>query len=68
MKKTNYVANDVVMRWLNKSVTTLNVMLQFLDIYIYIYITSNGPAQFTNNAVSCFVQSLYRMFKIFLKY
>ena len=38
MKKTNYVANDVVMRWLNKSVTTLNVMLQFLDIYIYIYI------------------------------
>ena len=34
MKKNNYVFNDVAMRWLNKSVVTINVMLQLLDIYI----------------------------------
>ena len=35
MKKTNYVANDVAMRWLNGSVTTIktiNVTLQILNI------------------------------------
>ena len=32
MKKTNYVANDVVMRWLNRSLATTNAMLQLLDI------------------------------------
>ena len=32
MKKTNYVASDVIMRWLNKSVTTINAIFQFLDI------------------------------------
>ena len=32
MEKTNYVASDVTMRWLNKSVTTINAILQFLDI------------------------------------
>ena len=37
MKKNNYVFNDVAMRWLNKSVVTINVTLQLLDIYIYIY-------------------------------
>ena len=33
MKKTNYVANDVAMRWLNRSVTIINATLQLLDIY-----------------------------------
>ena len=32
MKKTNYVTNDVVMRWLNRNVATIN-MLQLLNIY-----------------------------------
>ena len=32
MKKTNYVANDVMMKWLNKSLATTNVILQLLDI------------------------------------
>ena len=32
MKKTNYVANDVAMRWLNGSITTINATLQILDI------------------------------------
>ena len=32
MKKTNYVAHDAVMRWLNRSLATANVMLQLLDI------------------------------------
>ena len=32
MKKTNYVANDVDMRWLNGSVTTINATLQILNI------------------------------------
>ena len=31
-EKTNYVANDAVMRWLNKSLATTNVMFQLLDI------------------------------------
>ena len=26
------------MTWLNKNIATINVILQFLDIYIYIYI------------------------------
>ena len=26
------------MRWLNRNVATINATLQFLDIYIYIYI------------------------------
>ena len=34
MKNTNYMANDVVVKWLNKSVALINVMLQFLNIYI----------------------------------
>ena len=38
MKKTNYVANDVAMRWLNRSIVAINAMLQFIYIYIYIYI------------------------------
>ena len=38
MKKTNYVANDVAQRWLNKCVVIINVTLQVLNIYIYIYI------------------------------
>ena len=33
MKKTNYVANDVAMRWLNRNVTIINATLQLLDIY-----------------------------------
>ena len=33
MKNTNYMANDVVVKWLNKSVALINVMLQFLNIY-----------------------------------
>ena len=37
MKKTNYVANDVAMRWLNRSIVAINAMLQFIYIYIYIY-------------------------------
>ena len=36
MKKTNYVANDVAMRWLNRSVVAINAILQFIYIYIYI--------------------------------
>ena len=32
MKKTNYVANDVAMRWLNGSVTIINATLQILNI------------------------------------
>ena len=31
MKKTNYVTNDVAIRWLNESVTTINATLQILD-------------------------------------
>ena len=31
MKKTNYVTNDVAIRWLNGSVTTINATLQILD-------------------------------------
>ena len=33
MKKTNYVANDVVMRWLNRSIEIINVMLQLINIF-----------------------------------
>ena len=33
MKKTNYVANGVAMRWLNKSVVIINATLHLLDIY-----------------------------------
>ena len=36
MKKTNYVANDVAMRWLNRSIVAINAMFQFIYIYIYI--------------------------------
>ena len=32
MEKTNYVANDVVVRWLNRSVALINAILQFLNI------------------------------------
>ena len=32
MKKTNYVANDVAIRWLNRNMTTINTILQLLDI------------------------------------
>ena len=38
MKNNNDVAMTWSMKWLNGSVTTMNVMLQLLDIYIYIYI------------------------------
>ena len=34
MKKTNYVANNTAMRWLKRSVGTINVMFQLLDINI----------------------------------
>ena len=34
MKKTNYVANGVAMRCLNKSVVTINATLHLLDIYM----------------------------------
>ena len=40
MKKTNYVANDVAMRWLNRSVVAINAILQFIYIYIYRLCTS----------------------------
>ena len=33
MKKTNYVANGVAMRWLNRSVVTINATFHLLDIY-----------------------------------
>ena len=33
MKKTNYVANDMAMSWLNRSVVKINTMLHLLDIY-----------------------------------
>ena len=32
MEKTNYVANDVVVRWLNRSVAVINAILLFLNI------------------------------------
>ena len=32
-KNNNYVANDVAMRWCNKSLVVINVMLQLLVIY-----------------------------------
>ena len=32
MKKTNYAANDMAMRWLNRSVVTINTTFQLLDI------------------------------------
>ena len=33
MKKINYVANDVTMRWLNRSVAIINTIFQLLDMY-----------------------------------
>ena len=33
MKKTNYAGNDMVMRCLNRSVATINITFQLLDIY-----------------------------------
>ena len=33
-KNNNYVANEVVMRWHNKSSATINVTLQLLDILV----------------------------------
>ena len=33
MKKTNYAGNDMVMRCLNRSVETINITFQLLDIY-----------------------------------
>ena len=41
MKKINYVANDVAMRWFNRSVTTINT-LKLLDIYRYRFETIHG--------------------------
>ena len=37
MKKTNYVANDVAMRWLNRSVVTIKTTIQLL------YILASNP-------------------------
>ena len=51
MKKTNYVTNDVMMRWLNGSVATINVTLQFIYIYIYIYIDKRGHNVYQKNQV-----------------
>ena len=33
--------DDMVLMWLNWKVATINTTLQFLDIYIYIYIDEN---------------------------
>ena len=60
MKKNNYVFNDVSMRWLNKSVVTINVMLQLLDIYRYGY----NPSKGTNGELQYFIK-LFTRLKIF---
>ena len=64
MKKNNYVFNDVAMRWLNKSVVTINVTLQLLDIYIYIYRYGYNPSKGTNGELQYFIK-LFTRLKIF---
>ena len=40
MKYSNDVAMTWKMKWLNRSVATINATLQLLDIYRFIYLTS----------------------------
>ena len=37
-KERKKINDDMTLMWFNWSVATINVMLQLLDIYIYIYI------------------------------
>ena len=41
------------------------LILVYIQKSLPFYITSNGLAQCMDNVVSCYMKSLYRMFKIF---
>ena len=64
-------SNDVAMRWLNRSVATINVTLQLLDIYRYVVFMNISHFQFalTGSSFFCCLSHLLRFYVLlFIRY